>query len=369
MDVDDFKHNRSYIKCLLVMIGLISMMMVETIALSTATRADGLPPMTLTVVALNGTQVVLHESDIGSLPAVTAVGGFRNQIGIVKEMGNYTGPSLDTLLNLVGGMTSNNSLRVTAADNYTGTFSYDMVNGAFQTYDHTTGNPVPHYQSLTPILAYYFNDTNLPTGEGPLRLAIVGPEGLATFSQYWVKMVVKLEIRYIDDVATTSVVPLKTVIGQGYPCNVTATAANQGGYDETFNAIAYSNQTTIGTHNVTLSAGNSTTILFNWDTTGFVYGNYTLSAYTSPVPGETNTTNNNCTSNVPLHIGVPGDVSSTTSGMYDGITNMKDIAYLISLFNTKPSSPTWNPNADINNDGIVNMKDIAIAIAYFNKHE
>jgi hypothetical protein len=48
---------------------------------------------------------------------------------------------------------------------------------------------------------------------------------------------------------------------------------------------------------------------------------------------------------------------------------MKDIAYMVALFNTKPSSPNWNPNADINNDGVVNMKDIAIGILNFNKKE
>jgi hypothetical protein len=48
---------------------------------------------------------------------------------------------------------------------------------------------------------------------------------------------------------------------------------------------------------------------------------------------------------------------------------MKDIAYLVILFNTKPTSPNWNPNADVNNDGVCNMKDIAIAIINFNKHE
>jgi len=60
------------------------------------------------------------------------------------------------------------------------------------------------------------------------------------------------------------------------------------------------------------------------------------------------------------------DVSGSTPGVPDGVVNMKDIAYLVALFNTKPLSPNWNPNADVNNDGVVNMKDIAYVIAYFN---
>ena len=94
-----------------------------------------------------------------------------------------------------------------------------------------------------------------------------------------------------------------------------------------------------------------------------------MSAVADTVPGETNTSNNNFTCTFPVHVGVPGDVSSSTPGVYDGVVNMKDIAYMVALFNTKPGSPNWNPNADVNNDGVVNMKDIAIGVAYFNKRE
>lgn len=68
-------------------------------------------------------------------------------------------------------------------------------------------------------------------------------------------------------------------------------------------------------------------------------------------------------------MGVSGDVSGTVPGVCDGIVDMKDIACLISLFNAKPSSLNWKPNADVNDDGVVDMKDIALAVAYFNKHE
>ena len=328
-----------------------------------------LQPMNLTLVALNGTQITINETTISSLPAFRGVGATINSLGNVGGLGNYTGPSITTFLNLIGGMNSSMALKVTAADNYTKTLSYDMVNGAFQAYDPGTGQPVQNNQTLTPILAYYFDDANLSLTDGPLRLAIIGPEGLATFSQYWVKMVVKLEIRYVDDVAVTDVTPSKTLVGQNYTCNMTATAANLGGYDETFNVTFYANQTAIGTQNLMVPVGNATTIPFVWNTTGYAYGNYTIRATATTVPGETNTTNNSFAFSVPVHVGVPGDVSSATTGVPDGIVNMRDIAYMISLFNSRPGSPNWKPNADVNNDGVVNMRDIAIGIVNFNKHE
>jgi len=171
----------------------------------------------------------------------------------------------------------------------------------------------------------------------------------------------------VHDLALTSAASDMTVVGQGYNCTVSVTATNLGGYDETFNITAYANATSIGLQEITLASGGSTSITFTWNTTGFAYGNYTISAYAEPVLDETYVADNNVTWTV--HVGVPGDVSGTTPGVYDGITNMKDVAYLVSLFNTRPSSPNWQPNADVNNDGFCNMKDIAIAIYYFNQHE
>jgi hypothetical protein len=42
-------------------------------------------------------------------------------------------------------------------------------------------------------------------------------------------------------------------------------------------------------------------------------------------------------------VGVPGDVSSSVPGAYDQVCNMKDVAHMVALFNTRPTSPNWNP--------------------------
>lgn len=333
------------------------------------TTLEILPDPQLTLVALNGTQLTLNWTSVGNLPTLRGVGAYRTSFPSIKGLGNYTGVSLNTLCDLVGGMNSSVALRLTAIDGYVKTFSYDQVNGAFQAYDPITGQPVQNNQSLTPILAYQFNDANLTVDSGPLRLAIIGPEGLATPSTYWVKMVLKMEIRYIDDVAPTAVNPFKAVVGQNYTCTFNVTVQNLGGYFENFTLTLYANSSVAATLNLILENGTATTVSPVWNTTGFTYGNYTIKATTSTVQDETNTTNNTFTSTVKVHVGMPGDVSSTTPGTYDGTVNMKDIAYMVALFNTRPTSPNWNPNADVNNDLVVNMKDIAIAIVNFNHHE
>ena len=42
---------------------------------------------------------------------------------------------------------------------------------------------------------------------------------------------------------------------------------------------------------------------------------------------------------------------------------------LVLLFQTKPKSPEWKPNADVNNDGVVNIRDVNIAVLNFQKRE
>jgi hypothetical protein len=173
----------------------------------------------------------------------------------------------------------------------------------------------------------------------------------------------------IHDVAIINLTSTKTIIGQGYAGNVTMTVENQGDFAENFNVTIYANTTQITVLNFVLANGTLQAKTFSWNITGFAYGNYTIWAYAEPLLGEIDVEDNNCTCAVPVHVGVPGDISGPTVGVYDGTTNMRDVNYLILLFNTNPSSPNWKPNADINNDGTVNMRDIQIGILNFNKHE
>jgi len=173
------------------------------------------------------------------------------------------------------------------------------------------------------------------------------------------------------DVAVTSIVPSKTIVGQGYTMNINVTVENQGNYTETFNVTTYANTTILETREITLESAVSTTLTFTWNTISFAYGNYTIWAYAYPVQGETDTNDNNMTSIMPVHVGVPGNVygNSYPPPVYDDVCNMRDVTYLILRFNTNPRSPNWDPNTDVNNDGVCNMRDVTVAILNFNKRE
>jgi DMSO/TMAO reductase YedYZ molybdopterin-dependent catalytic subunit len=149
--------------------------------------------MNLTIVG-NGGTIILNETGIGGLQTYSGYGGYKNAVGVLKGTGNYTGVPLTTLCSLVQTLTNTSVVKFLAADNYTQTLTYSQVCGNFTTYDNTTGQPTPHNQSLTPILACYFNGQNLSSNDGPLRLAIVGPEGLVTDAAYWLKEIIRIEV-------------------------------------------------------------------------------------------------------------------------------------------------------------------------------
>jgi hypothetical protein len=152
-----------------------------------------LPALNLTLVGADGQQKVLNSRELAALKSYTANGGW-SESG-TTSVGNYTGVPILTLLELVGGITSSENVTVTGSDGYHVTFTYQQVHGqGLTTFDPKTGATVQASQPLTMIVAYYCNGTSLPSGKGPLTVAIVGPQGLLTPGKFWVYLVVKIEI-------------------------------------------------------------------------------------------------------------------------------------------------------------------------------
>ncbi|MFB3889360.1 MAG: hypothetical protein ACE14S_07705 [Candidatus Bathyarchaeia archaeon] len=162
---------------------------------SSANPPLNLPDMTLTVVGANGEQVVLQSADIAALTQYTAPGGFKSSGGYIAAVGTYTGVPVLTLCDLVGGMTSDQTLTVTASDGYSMVYTYNQVSGKdFTTYDAVTGSEAAATQPMKMVINYFINGTALPSDEGPLRIGVTGPEGLLTEGHFWTKMVSKIEV-------------------------------------------------------------------------------------------------------------------------------------------------------------------------------
>ena len=185
----------------------------------------------------------------------------------------------------------------------------------------------------------------------------------------------------IHDVAVTCVVSSKTVVGQGFTVQIDVTITNQGDYPELLNMTLYANTTAITTFTrKTLLNGISITINLTWNTTGFAYGNYTVSAYAWPVQGETDTGDNTFTDDT-ITISHLGDITG------DGKCDIQDLARVSAAFGSlrinDPDDPRYGqywhpvtcptcphtPNADITNDAKIDIQDLARTSANFGWHE
>jgi hypothetical protein len=135
----------------------------------------------------------------------------------------------------------------------------------------------------------------------------------------------------------------------------------------------YANTTAIKTLDFNLTSGSTATQMFMWNTTGFAYGNYNITAYAA-LPTDTNMTNNNFTDGI-VKVSIPGDVVAPYFKV-----DMGDISAILDAFGSKRGSDGnyWHkppeilcphsPNMDIDNNGQVDMGDVTTALDNFAKH-
>jgi hypothetical protein len=162
-----------------------------------------------------------------------------------------------------------------------------------------------------------------------------------------------LNVTLAHDVAVTTLTPSKTVVGQGYSTNVSVMVTNHGDFAETFDVTLYANATSIALQTVNLGSGTSETVVFTWNTAGFVNGNYYMRAVAETVPGEIETLDN-ARGYRSVIVTTPGDING------DKIVNVLDLHTLGRAYGATPISVNWKPNLDINNDLIINMLDLRI---------
>jgi Oxidoreductase molybdopterin binding domain len=148
----------------------------------------------LTLTGTDGQQRILSMRDIRDLPAYSGRGGFFTTVGVVYGPCEAKGVILSDLCQMVGGVTQSDIVMISASDGYSTIFDYDQIMGNFITYDSITLKEVPHGELKT-ILMYWLDGKALLQSEGkPLRIGIVGTDGLLTEGNNWVKWVNKIEI-------------------------------------------------------------------------------------------------------------------------------------------------------------------------------
>jgi len=180
------------------------------------------------------------------------------------------------------------------------------------------------------------------------------PSNILSVVRKWLPVFTYIANRSITeayDIAVTNVKPMKNIVGQGFSADINVTVMNQGSFTETLQVTTYANSIYIGSQAVTLSRGETKTVVFTWSTTGFAKGDYTISARATPVQGEIDKSDNNADD---------GAVTVTIAGDVDGDRDVdsSDLSTLSDAYGSEPSGSNGNSNCDINNDNKVDVLDI-----------
>ena len=142
---------------------------------------------------------------VKALPAISGSTGDITSSGTIEGPFQYKGVALADILEAVGGITSNNAVRISAKDGYSMTMSYKQVTegSEFPTYDSTSGKEVTPSGKITVFVAYEKDEKPLDDTQGPLRLGIMAP-GQVTDGHWWVKWAQKIEIISVQQPWTMS---------------------------------------------------------------------------------------------------------------------------------------------------------------------
>jgi hypothetical protein len=127
-----------------------------------------------------------------------------------------------------------------------------------------------------------------------IDLAIGAPAVGGAFAEngYVLDLVPERSLPQFPDVAVTNVTTSSSTVCCGATLLINVTVTNYAFDYETFTLATYANSTVIDTRSITLTAKSSATITIQWSTIGYGPGNYTISSYACPSPGEANTYDN-----------------------------------------------------------------------------
>ena len=155
---------------------------------------------------------------------------------------------------------------------------------------------------------------------------------------------------------------------------VNATAQNQGDFTETLNASVYANATFVASiTNIPLTSGESTTMTFIWNTTGFAKGNYIMTAAAAPVADE-NDTLDNTLAGARVTVSILGDITGP-GGSPDGKVDARDVAKIAAIFGAKYSDPKYDLTCDITGstfglpDGKIDARDVSLICSRYGQKD
>lgn len=120
------------------------------------------------VIRVNEEDITLSLDDLAALTQISGFSSFENQYGNLRGMGEYVGVLLRDLIELAGGITETQNIRIIASDGFEQHFCYYNIYPNSSWYE---------YQGDM-ILAFQYNATAVPDWSDGMRIAMLPTDGV-----------------------------------------------------------------------------------------------------------------------------------------------------------------------------------------------
>lgn len=136
-------------------------------------------------------------ADLIQQETYTAKGGYRTQSGFIKEVGNYTGVNITTLIGMFYPTPPIYSIYVYSEDGDYVLYNYSTIQGIVNIYNPDNAsdpNPIGK-ENMTMVLAFKYEGNWLnQSSDGKLKIAFLDEQGSITQSSLWWKKVTSIRI-------------------------------------------------------------------------------------------------------------------------------------------------------------------------------
>jgi len=212
------------------------------------------------------------------------------------------------------------------------------------------GEPVTVAQSTNATLGGYEQIILTPLSPGTYYLVVKRATAATEGGTFFLESTLTPN----HDITLLEVEPSATSVYEGDELNITVTVKNRGLNTESFNVTTFYNNDVIETLAVlNLTANDSTTLKFVWNTSETAPSYYTIEAQADLLLNEYNTTDNVFVYKGIVHVKILGDVNS------DDQVDVQDLTELGEAFGTASPSTNWSLECDLNRDELIDVSDLA----------
>lgn len=179
----------------------------------TSTPSTTTPATSTVLTIVNGTTTQTYTiMQLKALEAVTGYGTAKSNAGVITGPDTYVGVRLTTLLKAAGGMTSSQSITITARDGSTEDLSYTQIyQGTVNTYTLTGSTASAGAQPFVSLI-YSMNGNVLDATNGPIETGIITESDRASDASLWLKMTDEIQVHsairtVVDSTGATITIP------------------------------------------------------------------------------------------------------------------------------------------------------------------